>query len=122
MTALSTIAPAELARRLGGDEAPVVLAVANEAEFGRHRIRGSRRFGDPRALRERVPVTRLIVLAGCAPDDLTCAWAHRLLVEQGFTDVRVLAGGLTGWIALGLPVETDADDPTSTPTTHEPHA
>ena len=122
MNALPTIAPADLARRLGDDDAPVVLAVANEAEFGRHRILGSRRFGDPRALSERVPVTRLIVLAGCEPDDLTCAWAHRLLLEHGFTDVRVLAGGLEGWIALGLPIESDLNPPTSTPTTLDPHA
>lgn len=122
MNALPTIAPAELARRLGGDDVPIVLAVANEAEFGRERIRGSRRFGDPGALRASVPADRLIVLAGCAPDDLTCAWAHRLLVEQGFTDVRVLEGGLRGWLALGLPVDAGPVHPTSTPTTTDPHA
>lgn len=121
MSDVPTIAPADLARLLAGSEPPVLLAVSTEAEHGRRRIPGSRRFTDIEALSEQIERTRLIVLAGCAPRDLTCDWALLLLIESGFRDVRVLAGGLADWVALGLPIESDTSRPI-TPTSTIPPA
>ena len=33
----------------------------------------------------------------------------RALIDQGFTRVRPLAGGLEAWVDAGLPVEGDAE-------------
>ncbi len=53
-----------------------------------------------------MPRERSIVVTSSGADDLTAAWARRLLVEHGYRDVTIHRGGLRAWQAAALPVDT----------------
>lgn len=101
---------AELARRLDGPAAPIVLAVATESEFRWRRIPGSHRFGELDAVLATTGPTHPIVVSGRVAGNLASVWAFRLLREMGFSDVVLHDAGVDGWAAAGLPVEGDAAD------------
>jgi rhodanese-related sulfurtransferase len=96
----------ELADRLEGRDAPVVLDVRTETEHARSRIPGARN----------VPIHRLpkeldaLDLAPGAEVVAICRTAHRsipavrLLRERGF-DAAQLKDGMQAWWAAGLPTE-----------------
>jgi rhodanese-related sulfurtransferase len=47
----------------------------------------------------------LIVCYCNCPNEASAAQAARLLAEQGFTQVKPLAGGLDAWVAAGHRVD-----------------
>jgi rhodanese-related sulfurtransferase len=100
-----TIAPQELARRLGGAEGVRVLDVRTPAEFEAAHIEGS--YNLPL---DQLPAYRGALSAGSAPLVLVCsagtraAEADRLLRAAGRQGTQVLAGGLTAWERAGLPL------------------
>jgi rhodanese-related sulfurtransferase len=102
-----TIDAQVLRRRLASASPPLVVAPTTEAEHRRARIPGSRILGDVEAFAREVPRDRTIVVCARRPDELTTAWACRLLAEYGYGDVHVLLGGLLGWETAGLPVDRD---------------
>jgi rhodanese-related sulfurtransferase/polyisoprenoid-binding protein YceI len=67
-------------------------------------------FGD--RIRELAPdtATSLVVYGASDATQEALAAASRL-AELGYTDVQVLAGGLAGWHAAGLPLDGTADAP-----------
>ena len=54
---------------------------------------------------------QLIVAFGTSPDERTSAEVTRLLRRQGWTDVRILKGGLGAWANARLPVESKSHLP-----------
>ncbi len=48
----------------------------------------------------------IIIVAGETYNDSVAIAMSKELISQGFTDVRTLRGGLTGWDDAGEPVET----------------
>jgi membrane protein DedA with SNARE-associated domain/rhodanese-related sulfurtransferase len=103
------IEAAELHGMMLGGQAPVVLDVRTHTAFG----------VDPRTIPAAVHVppaevkTRLVGIARDAevvvycncPNEMTAARIAKLLIDQGFTRVRPLRGGLDGWVTAGYPVE-----------------
>lgn len=96
--------------RLATADPPLLLAVTSLADFRRARIPGARHFGDLAALLREVPRDRAIVVTHNGTDDLTLAWAQRLLVEHGYRDVTIHVGGLRAWEAAALPLDRIARD------------
>lgn len=92
--------------RLRTSDPPLLLAATSLADFRRARIPGALHFGDLATLAGEVPPERPIVVTTGGADDLTAAWARRLLIERGFRDVTIHRGGLRAWVAAGLPVAT----------------
>lgn len=107
------IEPAELYALLHGGSAPVVLDVRTQTA----------RALDPRTIPSSVHVPpgeaqaqlasiarqrEVVVYCNC-PNDASAARVAKLLMDQGFTRVRPLRGGLDGWVEAGYPVE-DATD------------
>jgi len=100
---------AELRAMMQGGDAPVVLDVRTHTAF---RV-------DPRTIPTALHVppeevkTRLVDIARDAeiviycncPNEMTAARIAKLLIDQGFTRVRPLRGGLDGWVGAGYPVK-----------------
>jgi hydroxyacylglutathione hydrolase len=91
--------------RLQATDPPLLLAAASLADYERARIPGACRLGDMATLLRAVPRDRAIIVAHNATDDLTVAWASRLLAEHGYRDVTIHVGGLRSWEAAGLPID-----------------
>src|SRR5213083_94403 len=100
------IAPAELARLIQSSTPHALLDLREKAAFERGHI--YRATSLPRRLLEfrlstLVPA-RATPLVVCDEDGRLAALALPTLGEMGYTDVRVLAGGLTAWRAEGRPL------------------
>jgi rhodanese-related sulfurtransferase len=110
------ITPPELTERLEGGQA-LVLDVGTSRAYARGHVPGSRWL--PRArLEERLPSiepnpSREIVTV-CA-DGITSTLAARALSEAGYSNVAVLAGGLSAWQQHGLPYDEGLTDLTGEP-------
>jgi len=91
--------------RLQAADPPLLLAATSLADFERARIPGARHLGDLATLLREVPRDRAIVVTHNGTDDLTVAWASRLLTEHGYRDVTIHVGGLRSWEAAGLPLD-----------------
>jgi membrane protein DedA with SNARE-associated domain/rhodanese-related sulfurtransferase len=100
---------AELRAMMLGGNAPVVLDVRSHTAFA----------VDPRTIPTAVHVPpnevkarlvgvaregEVVVYCNC-PNEATAARIAKLLIDQGFTRVRPLRGGLDGWVRAGFPVE-----------------
>jgi len=48
---------------------------------------------------------RAIVLCGASEDTTLCEEARKTLGKMGFTDVRILQGGMKEWVDQGCPTE-----------------
>src|SRR2546429_2155853 len=100
------IAPAELARLIQSSTPHALLDLREKAAFERGHI--YRATSLPRRLLEfRLPTlvpARATPLVVCDEDGRLAALALPTLGEMGYTDVRVLAGGLTAWRAEGRPL------------------
>lgn len=100
------IAAGELAARLGGDDAPLVLDVRSPAEFAAGHVPGAINIPHDQL------AARLAELPIDARDELVvhcqrggrAARAAALLHEAGYQDVRDLEGHWQAWQAAGLPV------------------
>jgi rhodanese-related sulfurtransferase len=96
-------------RGLAANGHPLVLVdVREDHEWEGGRISGARHLGKgiiERDIEREIPDK-------AAPLVLYCGGGYRSalvadsLQRMGYTDVRSLAGGMRGWIAQGLPVET----------------
>src|SRR5256885_7973206 len=100
------IAPAELARLTQSSTPHALLDLREKAAYERGHI--YRATSLPRRLLEfRLPTlvpARATPLVVCDEDGRLAALALPTLGEMGYTDVRVLAGGLTAWRAEGRPL------------------
>ena len=94
--------------QLRATDPPLLLAATSLADFQRARIPGARHFADMATLLREVPRDRAIVVTHNGTDDLTVAWARRLLVEHGYCDVTIHVGGLRAWQAAALPLDRSA--------------
>ena len=54
-------------------------------------------------------INRPVVAYCTSPDEATSARVTKELRRRGFKDVKILKGGLGGWIIAGLPVDTPSD-------------
>src|SRR3989454_9034109 len=100
------IAPAELARLTQSSTPHALLDLREKAAYERGHI--YRATSLPRRLLEfRLPTlvpARATPLVVCDEDGRLAALALPTLGEMGYTNVRVLAGGLTAWRAEGRPL------------------
>ena len=100
------IAPAELARLTQSSTPHALLDLREKATYERGHI--YRATSLPRRLLEFRLLTlvpaRATPLVVCDEDGRLAALARPTLAEMGYTDVRVLAGGLTAWRAEGRPL------------------
>src|SRR2546428_11841521 len=100
------IAPAELARLTQSSTPRALLDLREKTAYERGHI--YRATPLPRRLLEfRLPTlvpARATPLVVCDEDGRLAALALPTLGEMGYTDVRVLAGGLTAWRAEGRPL------------------
>src|SRR5213596_1788634 len=100
------IAPAELARLIQSSTPHALLDLREKAAYERGHI--YRATSLPRRLLEFRLLTLVLVratpLVVCDEDGRLAALALPTLGEMGYTDVRVLAGGLTAWRAEGRPL------------------
>ena len=100
------IAPAELARLTQSSTPHALLDLREKAAYERGHI--YRATSLPRRLLEFRLLTlvpaRATPLVVCDEDGRLPALARPTLAEMGYTDARVLAGGLTAWRAEGRPL------------------
>jgi membrane protein DedA with SNARE-associated domain/rhodanese-related sulfurtransferase len=99
----------ELYGRMQGDAVPVVVDVRSPTahDLERRRIPGALHVPMQEVERHvrSLPRDREIVLYCTCPNEASAAQAARLLLRQGFSQVRPLRGGLDAWIAAGYAVE-----------------
>src|SRR5205823_12899964 len=100
------IAPAELARLTQSSTPHALLDLREKATYERGHI--YRATSLPRRLLEfRLPTlvpARATPIVVCDDDGRLAERALPTLVEMGYTDVRILAGGLAAWRADGRPL------------------
>jgi rhodanese-related sulfurtransferase len=109
-TALKTLPPSRVADLLRAGAA-VLVDIREPDEFARRHVKGA--LSRPLAAFDRaalaVPASKSVIFT-CRSGMRTQAYSERLaaaVVGEAF----VLAGGLDGWAAAGLPVETDSKAP-----------
>jgi len=99
----------ELYTRLQGDAVPVIVDVRSPTtrDLERRRIPGALQVPVVEVERHvgSLPRDREIILYCNCPNEASAAQAARLLLRQGFNQVRPLRGGLDAWIAAGYAVE-----------------
>lgn len=99
----------ELSERMRGDTAPVIVDVRSPTslELERRRIPGALSVPVQEVERQvrSLPRDREIILYCNCPNEASAAQAAKLLLGQGFRQVRPLRGGLDAWIAAGYAVE-----------------
>ena len=106
---MARIGADELYQRMQGAPVPVIVDVRSPSSVGleRRRIPGALQVpvqeveGRARSL----PRDREIILYCTCPNEASAAQAARVLIGQGFRQVRPLRGGLDAWIAAGYAVE-----------------
>ena len=91
------VTPLQLHEQLGSDEPPVLLDVRLHSEYGRVRLAGSLHIplGALRGRLHEIPRDRAIVTIGKI--GLRAYEAALVLRHKGFSEVRVLDGGLDAW-------------------------
>jgi rhodanese-related sulfurtransferase len=109
----------ELYERMRGDPVPVVVDVRSSTARGleRRRIPGALHMPVQEVERHvrSLPRDREIILYCTCPNEASAAQAARVLVRNGFRQVRPLRGGLDAWIAAGYAVEEVAVPAESVP-------
>jgi glyoxylase-like metal-dependent hydrolase (beta-lactamase superfamily II)/rhodanese-related sulfurtransferase len=104
---------AELARRIGGNDGPLVLDVRNAAEFESAHIPGSLHipFGQ---LRERIDeVSHERPVATICKAGKRSGLAASILQREGFDDVIHVGRGVGAWRQAGGPVESGGSVPSA---------
>ena len=106
---MARINVAELYQRMQGESAPVIVDVRSSTALGleRRRIPGALQLPVQEVEQHgrSLPRDREIILYCNCPNEASAAQAARLLIGQGFRQVRPLRGGLDAWIAAGYAVE-----------------
>ena len=110
MSNIRTISRDELKAKLDrGDRFSLVMTLGDWA-FRAARIPGSVHYsvmeGAYEAL-EALGFDHEIVVYCSDPACVASQFAYKALVERGFTNVRRYEGGLSDWMAAGLPLEGD---------------
>jgi membrane protein DedA with SNARE-associated domain/rhodanese-related sulfurtransferase len=99
----------ELFARMQGDTVPVIVDVRapTTRDLEGRRIPGALQVPVQEVERHvgSLPRDREIILYCNCPNEASAAQAARLLLRQGFNQVRPLRGGLDAWIAAGYAVE-----------------
>jgi len=99
----------ELYERMQGESAPLIVDVRSATSVGleRRRIPGALSMPVQEVERQvrSLPRDREIILYCNCPNEASAAQAAKLLINQGFRQVRPLRGGLDAWIAAGYAVE-----------------
>jgi len=103
---IELIDPEELARRVAGPDAPLVLDVRNGAEYAAEHIPDSLHipYGDIAARVDELPRDRR--LAAICRGGKRSGLAASILQREGFTDVIHVGKGVGAWRAAGNPVDT----------------
>lgn len=112
---IELIDPEELARRVAGPDAPLVLDVRNRSEYAAEHIPGSLHlpYGDIAARVDELPRDR--PLAAICRGGKRSGLAASILQREGFADVIHVGEGVGAWRAAGNPVESGAPSPVAQP-------
>jgi rhodanese-related sulfurtransferase len=100
------IAPEDVQRYRDAGEDVIVIDLRPPDAFRGAHLRGARSLplGELRKRKAEVPRAGRVVLYAATPEE--AAVAYQALRDAGHRNVMVLAGGLSAWLRLGLPVET----------------
>lgn len=103
---LPVISPAELEARLG-EPGLAVFDVNAEVSWRRHRVPGARRLDHQHFGAGELPADRAVELVFYCSGPLCrkAPLAARRARALGFSRVRVLSAGISGWVDGGLPTE-----------------
>jgi rhodanese-related sulfurtransferase len=105
------MSPADLLRLSTAATPPVLLDVRDPALYAAspYRVPGALRV-DPEQLEVDLAALEigrgLPLVTCCIADERNSARAARRLLALGYRDVRILAGGLSGWALAGLALES----------------
>jgi membrane protein DedA with SNARE-associated domain/rhodanese-related sulfurtransferase len=106
---MARISVEELRGRMQGDPAPVIVDVRSTTAqtLELRRIPGALHLQVQDVARHlgELPRDREIILYCTCPNEASAAKAARLLMNNGFSQVRPLKGGLEAWIEAGYTVE-----------------
>jgi rhodanese-related sulfurtransferase len=109
------VQPSEVVKMIEEGKAPILMdtRAADSYEALPLRIPGSVRL-TPDGLASgaaalELDIDRPVVAYCTSPDEATSARMTQELRRRGFKDVKILKGGLGGWIIAGLPVDTPSD-------------
>jgi membrane protein DedA with SNARE-associated domain/rhodanese-related sulfurtransferase len=106
---MARISVEELRGRMQGDPAPVIVDVRSTTAqtLELRRIPGALHLPLQEVVRHlgELPRDREIILYCTCPNEASAAKAARLLMNNGFRQVRPLKGGLEAWIEAGYTVE-----------------
>lgn len=107
------ISPQELAERLRGDDAPLILDARSTLarELDRRRIPGAR-IVDMESLElllPTIPLDRDVVVYCSCPNDASAVQLAWRLARIGHKRVRPLAGGFDAWNAAGHAIEVEGE-------------
>jgi membrane protein DedA with SNARE-associated domain/rhodanese-related sulfurtransferase len=108
---MARISVHSLGELLDRDEPPLIIDVRSPVARQPGRIPGAVLSFGERALPPALavhPRDALVVVYCACPNDVSAVLASRKLLEQGFRNVRPLAGGLDAWVAAGRPLDTAA--------------
>jgi len=97
----------ELAQALSHDEPPLVVDIGSSlAQQSRPHLPGALLIDLDAVASHAFPRDRAIVFYCACPNEASAKRATQMLLARGYENVRPLVGGLDGWIAAGLPVES----------------
>ncbi len=102
-----SITPQELRKRLGTDDAPILLDVRTPAEYRMGHIPGAYNLEDrqvPYRIEELKQLADREIVVYCEVGP-RARWVEGYLRQNGFTIVKHLVGDFTGWARNGNPVE-----------------
>ena len=99
------IAPEDVQRYRDAGEDVVVIDLRPPEAFRSGHLPRARSIplAELRGRKGEIPRAGRVVLCGSTPEE--AAAAYQALRDAGYRNVMVLAGGLPGWIRLGLPLE-----------------
>lgn len=105
---IRTISRDELKQKLDrGDNFRLIMTLHGWAFRAQH-IPGSEHFDTPEETLYAVTPDEEIVVYCSDPACIASQFAYKALVDNGYTNVRRYAGGLSDWVAAGYPLEGEA--------------
>ncbi|MFN8484450.1 MAG: SulP family inorganic anion transporter [Anaerolineae bacterium] len=97
-----TVAPPLLWRQLHGDTPPLVIDVREPREFQQGHIQGAQLLPLPTLVAEQPPLPRDRPLVFVCRIGRRSTRAAQMYLQNGYTNVAVLEGGMQGWAAARL--------------------
>ena len=101
---MARVSSAELARLIDSGNAPLILDVRPETDRLRTGWIPGAVFATTADEAMAVPHESVVVYCDC-PNEISAAVLALAIQRRGFRNVRPLAGGVSGWLAEGRPVE-----------------